>query len=132
MGAHPYHYLVDYDENVRAALERLRREVFERGAYHGAQKRPRTPEQALELAWETGTRSILDITRISDRPDYCCAAPLTAAEVQRHFGTATPTAGMVEACDELWESLERGKARYTVAYEGGVPRHIVFVGYSFD
>jgi hypothetical protein len=132
VGAHPYRYVVAYSENPRAALERLRQTVFEQGQYHGAENRPRTPEEALEASGETGTRSILDITRIGDRPDFGCAAPLTPAELERYFGTATPTVGMVEECDPLWEELERGKARYVVTYEEGVPRSIVFVGYSFD
>ena len=54
------------------------------------------------------------------------------AELKRYFGTAAPTVGMVEECDQLWQDLERGKARYIVTYGGVAPRNIVFVGYSFD
>ena len=36
---------------------------------------------------------------------------------------------MIEECDALWEELERGKARYVIAYEEGVPTKLVFVGY---
>lgn len=132
MGAHPYQYIVDYQEDPGAALARLREDVFERGVYYGAERRPKTPKQALEQAGESGTRSILDIERISKRPDYCCAAPLTPDELLRYFGSATPTAAMVDQSDALWEEMERGMARYFVAYEQGIPRHIVFVGYSFD
>lgn len=86
----------------------------------------------MALAGETGTRSILDIERVSTRPALRCATPLTPQEVVRYFGTHSPTVTMIEQCDQLWEDLERGMARYLVTYDQGVPRHIVFVGYSFD
>ena len=132
MGAHPYHYVVSYHKDPQVALNRLRELVFQRGEYYGADRHPRSPQEALELAEETGTRSILDIERVAKSPDYCCAAPLTPAELRRYFGTPTPTTAMVEQCDELWEELERGMARYVVTYEEGTPTHMVFIGYSFD
>jgi len=131
MGAEPYYYVVEYDPDVQAALDRLRDDVFQRAAYHGSARRPKSAKEALELAGGDGTRSILDVSRITE-PDYCCAAPLTPEELERYFGTDQPTADTVEGCDELWEDLERGMARYVIAHENGRPRRIVFVGYSFD
>jgi hypothetical protein len=84
------------------------------------------------LSGETGTRSILDIAHIAAQPAHGCAAALSPTELRDYFGTLTPSAAMVEECDRLWEDLERGKARYVVAYDQGEPRHFVFVGYSFD
>lgn len=98
MGAHPYQYVIEYQDDPAAALAQLRQAVFQRGDYYGAHRHPRTPEEALELSEETGTRSILDITRIAAQPHYCCAAPLTPAEVERYFGTPTPTVAIVEQC----------------------------------
>ena len=132
MGAHPYQYLVDYQADAQAALSDLRQATFHSGAYYGAHKRARTPEEALELSDETGTRSILDITRVTQRPACGCAAPFTQQELESYFGTPTPTVAMVEECDALWEDLERGQARYLAIYDNGVPRQIMFVGYSFD
>ncbi len=132
MGGHPYQYVVEFRENVQAALDALRLEVFARGEYFGAERRPKTPEEALKKSGETGTRSILDISRVQPQPDYFCAAPLTAEEMLRYFGTETPTVAMVETCDQFWEDLERGKARYVTIYEGGVKAKIFFAGYSFD
>lgn len=74
MGAEPYEYVVDYQFNVKAALEKLRQEVFASGEYNGAERKPKTPEQALELAGGAGTRSILDILRIGPKPDHFVAA----------------------------------------------------------
>lgn len=132
MGAEPYQYVVPYQEDVQAALEALRQDVFARGHYSGAEAHPKTIKQAVKQSGESGTASILDIERVSKTPGYCCAAPLTAEESERYFGKTRPTVEMVEACDALWEELERGMARYVVTYEGATPKEIVFVGYSFD
>jgi len=131
MGGHPYQYVVEYDDDLQAALDRLRQDVFARGEYHGAERRAKTPEQALELAEETGTRSILDILKVQEEPDYCCVAPLAPDELARYFGTERPSPAAVEACDEFWEDLERGKARCVVVYDGD-ERKLFFAGYSFD
>jgi hypothetical protein len=132
MGGWPYQYVVPFQDDVQAALDALRTDVFARGAYYGSEARPRSIKEAVARSGESGTRSILDIERVSPRPDYRRAAPLTAAEVERYFGGAQPTMRMVEECDDLWENLERGQARYLVVYDGGVPINLVFVGYSFD
>ena len=132
MGAEPYHYIVDYEDNLQAVLDKLRKHVFESGEFNGAEMNPSTPEKALEMASEEGTRSILDIMSISDQPEFCAAAPLTADELQELFGTHNPTAEMVEENDAFWESLERGMARYVISYEGDLPRRVFFAGYSFD
>jgi hypothetical protein len=132
MGGWPYQYVVPYQEDVPAALAALRADVFARGAYYGADACPRTIREAVARSGESGTRSILDIDRVSRMPASCRAAPLTPAEVARYFGGVPPTVAMVEECDALWEELERGQARYVIAYEGGIPAHLIFVGYSFD
>ena len=100
--------------------------------FNGAEFYPPTPEAALELTGADGTRSILDISRISDHPDYFLAAPLSAEELERFFGTEKPTEVMVRESDDLWEDLERGQARYVILYEGDEPKQIFFAGYSFD
>jgi hypothetical protein len=132
MGAEPYWYFVDYDVDVQSALDKLRTQVFESGEFNGAEFNPSTPEEALEMAEEEGTRSILDIMTISDQPQFFAAAPWSAEELQAFFGTAKPSAESVEQNDAFWESLERGMARYAIVYDGGQPSKIFFAGYSFD
>jgi hypothetical protein len=58
-------------------------------------------------------------------------AALTAAELARYFGTDRPSVQAVEASDEFWEDLERGKARCVTVYDGD-RKQLFFVGYSFD
>jgi hypothetical protein len=132
MGAELYDYTVPYEPDIQAALDKLRRRVFESKEFNGAEFDPATPEAALELTEADGTRSILDISRISDEPDYFCAAPLSSEEAVRYFGTEKPTQVMMRKSGEFLEDLERGKARYVILYEGGEPEAIYFVGYSFD
>ena len=132
MGAEAYQYVVDYQFNVKAALAKLLQEVFASGEYNGAERKPKSPEAALEMAGADGTRSILDILRIGSKPDHFVAAPLTPAEYQRYFGTDKPALESIQECDDLWDDIERGMARYVFTYENGRPTKIVFLGYSFD
>jgi hypothetical protein len=132
MGAHDYQYVVDYEADIQAALDKLREKVFARGEFNGAEKHPRTPMEALKMAGTDGTRSILDITTISDEPDFCTASPLSPHDLKRYFGTERPTLRMVEESSDFWEGLERGMARYIIVYDGEKPGSIFFAGYSFD
>jgi hypothetical protein len=132
MGAEPYDYTVPYEPDIQTALDKLRRCVFESKEFNGAEFDPPTPEAALEMTEADGTRSILDIGRISDYPDFCCAAPLSPEDLERYFGTQRPTEAMVRESDAFWEDLERGMARYVILYEGDEPKEIYFAGYSFD
>lgn len=132
MGAHPYQYVVDYQDDLQAALDQLRLEVFSSGQYRGAHRGAKTPEDALHLADEAGTRSILDILRIAPQPGHNCASPLSGADLLHYFGTDKPTVVQVNECDEFWDDIKRGTARYVVCYEAGQLRKIFFAGYSFD
>jgi hypothetical protein len=132
VGAEPYEYTVPYEPDIQAALNKLRRRVFESKEFNGAEFDPPTPEAALEMTEADGTRSILDISRISEQPDFCCAAPLSHVELERYFGTQKPTEDLVREHDDFWEDLERGMARYVILYEGDEPKGIYFAGYSFD
>ena len=132
MGGEPYDYLVPWEEDIQSALNKLRAQVFESGQFNGAHFNPSTPEEALEMAEEEGTASILDISRVSDRPDFFCAAPLGPDELTRYFGTDKPTRQHIEASLDFWEDIDRGHCRYVILYDGDQPTQIFFAGYSFD
>jgi len=132
MGAEPYRYVVDYQEDVQRALDALRFDVFRRGQYAGAGDGAENPDEALDLAPAGGTRSILDIQFVSAYPDSGCASPLDADELRRCFGTETPTVEQIEASNRFWDSIERGSARYVVIHGRGRPEKLFFAGYSFD
>jgi hypothetical protein len=131
MGGHPYRYVVDYEQDLQAALDRLRADVFRRGEYYGADQGPKSPEAAVRASGESGTRSILDITKVVAKPDYCCAALLTRDEMLRYFGTDAPSLAMADDCESFWMDLERGMARCVIVLDDGKKR-LLFAGYSFD
>jgi len=135
MGGDAYYYIVDYEENFHAALEKLRRSVFLKGEFYGADRNPKTPAEALENAQEEGTKSILDILQISDSPDYCCATPLTHQEKLDYFQSEFPSVEILDKLHEyndFWLNINRGMAKIAVFYEGTIPKKLLFAGYSFD
>ena len=147
MGAVPYYYFVKYNPDINAALQELRDREFKAGRYNpvihhldfpiepdspspGAQHE--SIQEALEASDADGTRSILDLNRISDEPDFCAVAPLQPERLQELFGTSQPTHETIEQCEELFESMDRGQGVYIIAYQNGQPDEIFFGGYSFD
>jgi hypothetical protein len=146
MGGHPWWYLVPYEKDVAGSLEALRQREFKAGRYNPAEDFPRFPvdlshapgckhssiEEARDDSDADGTRSILDISCIGDKPDYDVAAPLGEDALQDFFGTTRPSTEDVEDCDDLFEQIERGQSLYVVVYEDDEPSQIFFAGYSYD
>jgi hypothetical protein len=147
MGGHPWFYFVDYEPDINAALQKLRQREFQAGRYNPVvwfpefPVRPQSPapgaqhdsiEDAIEEADADGTRSILDMERVSGDPDYNAVAPLPEEDLHELFGTDKPTHEMVEGSDELFELLERGQGVYVIVYSDDQPSEIFFAGYSFD
>jgi hypothetical protein len=134
MGAEPWDYFVPYEDDIRAALDRLREREFRAGRYrHYGPEEPATIEEAVELADADGTGSILDITTVAEEPDYCAVAPLSREELVELFGTDRPTRRMIERnVMDAYENIERGQGIYVIAYKDDKPSEIFFGGYSFD
>jgi hypothetical protein len=143
---------VPYQEDVRAALEALREQEFRTGRFWQPSEvapsffgrilgrspaKPRPPRNirdAIKIAdaSATGTRSILDMERISDTPEYSAAWLVPRDELRRMFDTDQPTREMVEQSEELIERIDRGQGVCIVTYQQGKPAGIYFAGYSFD
>ena len=147
MGGHPWFYFVEYEPDIEAALQKLRRREFEAGRYNPAVDFPvfpvseRSPapgarhgsiEEAFEEADADGTRSILDMERVGDEPDFQVVAPLGRETLLELFGTERPTREAVEESEELFDALERGMGVYVIVYEGERASEIFFAGYCFD
>jgi hypothetical protein len=146
MGGHPWWYLVPYEKDLAKSLEALRQREFKAGRYNPAESFPRFPvdlnhapgckhssiEEAREDSDADSTRSILDVSRIGEKPDYDAVAPIDEDELVEFFGTTKPTAEDLEDCDELFEEIERGQGVYVVVYEDDEPSQIFFAGYSYD
>lgn len=149
MGAHPWFYFMPYEKDITSSLEKLRDQEFKAGRYNPAERFPHFPvdprrlpgskhasiDAARAAANASGTRSILDITRISARPDYGAIAPLDEAELIDLFGKVKPTRADLEeddANEAMFEQIERGQGIYVVIYENDEPSEIYFAGYSYD
>lgn len=148
MGGHPYWYTVPFQADTQRALDELREREFRAGRYNPVMRNIRFSEpafsaqapgarhasiaDALEASDADGTRSILDISRVADTPDFCVAAPLHEDELESLFGTTQPTREQALDSIELGEAIERGHCRYLTLFENGMPTHLFFVGYSFD
>ena len=148
MGGHPWFYFVEYEPDVESALRRLRQREFDAGRYNPAVDFPVFPvtpespapgaqhdsiEEAIEDADADGTRSILDMERVSEEADFNAVTPMPRETLLELFGTDRPTREMIDESDELFELMdERGQGVYIIVYEGERPSEIFFAGYSFD
>ncbi|MFB7168032.1 hypothetical protein [Streptomyces sp. NPDC056242] len=147
MGASSWNYSVPYQEDLDAALQTLRREVFQAGEYYwvkGADWRPveeREPRPpALEQLWQdelvqqAGTHSILDVFQVlgpDDTPDYNTVEPVTAAEARELLGTDKLTRAHIEDFGVFPRS--RWVGRCAVLHDDqGAPHEIYFWGHSGD
>lgn len=83
-----------------------------------------------------GTRSILDMQRISPEPEFGCISPMPATEILRTYGTERPTREMLEENREAFWNIPRGHGLYLLLYEKdqeeNTSSEIYFHGYSFD
>jgi hypothetical protein len=153
MGGHPYWYVVKYKPDVNEALQELREREFQAGRYNpviefldfpigphspapGA--RHATMAEALEASEANGTRSIIDLERISETSELGTARRLGDDVLQELFGTTRPTRATVEAKYGLLSHLRshgllrRGQGFYIMLYKNNMPNEIYFAGYSYD
>lgn len=147
MGAEAYWYFVKHQPDVQKALDDLRETEFAAGRYNPATPFLRFPvapndpgpgcqhdsiEDAMEEADADGTRSILDIDRVADEPDFGAAAPLDEGLLEDLYGTTQPTRRMIERNMDFLEDVDRGHCVYTTVYKDGRPDELFFAGYSYD
>ena len=152
MGAQFWSYFVPYQEDIEAALQKLREQEFRTGRFHqpalvypglwgriigrkpAKPNPPKSIREAIQIADTTaeGTRSILDMERISSIPGSGSVSPVPQRELQRIFGTQQPTCEMVEKSEDLIENLDRGRGIYVITYKENEPAGIYFAGYSYD
>ena len=141
MGGAYWDYFVPYTNDINEALQRLREQVFREGSYSCSDPddKPETIEELLEQEGESGTNSILDITHVSDEPEFAAITPMPAESLLEIFGTEKPTHEMVESkrghpelTDDNPLANEGWQGAYITVYRGGKPDEIYFVGSSGD
>jgi hypothetical protein len=149
MGGCFWDYFVPYEDDVSAALRKLREEVFRTKQYVSSNsleddselddEAPGTIEELLEQESESGTNSILDITHVSAEPEFAAVSPMPPEMLRQIFGSEQPTHEMVEAKRGLPElsddnplAYEGWQGAYFTVYRNGTPDEIYFVGSSGD
>lgn len=147
MGGEPWFYFVDYQPNIDLALQQLRKREFAAGRYNPVVRFPAYPvtasssapgakhasiADALEAADADGTRSVLDMERIGQKPGYGVVAPFPKERLVELFGTERPSRAMIEENMDFFGEIERGQGIYIVAYDKERPSEIFFAGYSYD
>ncbi|MET7396842.1 hypothetical protein ABZS66_25500 [Dactylosporangium sp. NPDC005572] len=148
MGASGWDYYVPYQPDLQAALHELRQRVFETGDYWWAvpyefgksaadfPDRPRTEAElwAEEIVQESGTHSILDMSRVvaeGAAPDFGTVQLVTEVEAVERLGVAKLTRAHVDALQPL--ATQRWFGRCAVLHDAiGEPIEIYFWGFSGD
>ena len=156
MGASPYFYFVDYEEDIQNALDRLRQREFRAGRYYPVAACLDFPvtddspspgpkhssiEEALNSSGPEGTCSILDLERVVDTPydddedseSYGVAFPIADETLIEILGSTRPSPSELEVLlFDLIEDVARGTGIYVVAYCKDTPTTLLFAGYSYD
>lgn len=149
MGASGWRYVVPYQDDLAAALDALRRQVFADGDFispaEDGYPEPASVEDLFDecgyFMMTNGTHSVLDVIMVvpaGDTDDLPgTVRPFTPDETRQVFGTAEPGRGDYSPlADELLISkiglAERGTGRAVTLWEDEVPAEIVFWGYSGD
>jgi hypothetical protein len=144
MGGHAWTYFVPYQLDILAAMLALRRREFEAGRYNPAVRFPMdlsaaspgaqhaSIEAALEASDADGTRSILDMERIGESPDYGVVVSLPLERLEELYGTQRPTRKMIEDNMDFLDDIGRGEGVYVIVYKEGSPSEIFFAGFSYD
>jgi hypothetical protein len=140
LGASVWEYCVPYQSDIQKALNELRDREFRAGRFYRSDLRPKSIDDAIRNADAPGTRSILDISRISKTRDLEVISPAPVDEIRRLFGTDKPTRAMLERASREWtdefggflESYDRGEGVYIILYENDRPSELYFAGWSHD
>ncbi|MBB4964652.1 hypothetical protein [Saccharothrix violaceirubra] len=137
MAATIWQYVVPYEGDFDAALDRLKAEVFASGRFHWCGgPRPATIAEvwADDIEHECGTHSILDMFRVqppNEKPKSFTVSVVTPEEVEAHLGHSRPTVEFAALLDDL--ATTRWQGRCAVLYdEAGTPTSLRFWGASGD
>lgn len=99
----------------------------------GKRRKPQSIEEALDIALESGTHSILDVSRISSNPEDFAIAPLSDEESLNVFGTTKPTLNRAKQnVKRILDTCPRWQGRLAIIYKKQTPDKLLFAGKSGD
>jgi hypothetical protein len=157
MGASGWDYRVPYAGGLGQSLAAVQKQELAEGGYvwpwerfdpeHIGYVGPARPTSLADLHrakqienfWDSGTHTILDVNQVitGRRDQYGAVRLLTAAELDRVFGTRQPSAADFERVTGPADALAdlmgmRWTGRCMVIYAGAAPAEVHFWGYSGD
>lgn len=146
MGSAPWDCFIDYQADLRAALQNARQKELQAGTYCCSCETPNhnSFEEAMECADADGTCSIIDIEDVSmefakenARFDQSGVAhALSPEQTIEFFGSDKPSREIIESKSQTdgdwWEMLGRGCAIHVTVYRNAQPSEIYFAGMSYD
>ncbi len=94
----------------------------------------RSIDDAVAIAGDSGTHSIIDIQKCSSRPSIGCAWPVHSRLLEKTFGTQKPLDDDVSrwTAQMLSRDLDRWQCMYFAVHRDDVPVAYYFVGSSGD
>jgi hypothetical protein len=139
LGSQLWEYCVPYQASIQKALEELREREFKAGRFYRSELRPKTFEDAIRNADAAGTRSIIDIDKISATRELETISPAPLGMLHVLFETDKPSHAMVESASKklshdfqaFLETYGRGEGLYIILYDGDRPIEIYFAGWSY-
>ena len=161
MGADPYCYYIDYEEDKNSALQKLRQREFDAGRYFPIMDKWDIPYALDNLSLpvapapgkrhefinevfededtlEEGTYSILDLIEISYELKRGAAYVLMKEELIEYLGTDKPTREIIEdKIEDYYDYLVevftiRGVGVCITVYKDDVPTGLYFGGHTYD
>lgn len=139
-GCRSWFYCIPYQADIQKALDQLRDQEFKARRFYRNDLPSKTIEEAMRNADAPGTRSILDIKKVSSARKPFTISPASVESLQRVFGTDKPSRSVVEKVvkaqnspfPEFLETYDRGEGVYIMMYDGDRPVEVFIAGWSCD
>jgi len=137
-GSQLWEYCVPYQPDLHKVLAELREREFKAGRFYRSELKPKNFDEAIRNADAAGTRSIIDIEKVSPKRDIFAISPAPPENLKQLFGTEKPTHAMIENASKkmthefqgFLETYDRGEGVYIVIYESDRPSEIYIAGWS--
>ena len=137
-GSQLWDYCVPYQPDLNMVLAELREREFKAGRFYHSELKPKDFDEAIRNADAAGTRSIIDIEKVSRTRDIMAVSPAPPEKLRALFGTDKPTHAMVETESKKMPreyqaflmTYDRGEGVYIIIYDGDRPSEVYIAGWS--
>ena len=138
-GSQLWEYCVPYQPDMNKVLAELKDREFKAGRFHGSELKPKNFDAAIRNADAAGTRSIIDIEKVSPTRDLGAISAAPPDKLKALFGTDKPSRAMIENASKkmqheflvFLETYDRGEGVYIIIYDGQRPSEVYIAGWSY-